>query len=289
MKKLLFAVLFATGSAFATEALIDVSNVRMSQDVTSRRVTVKYDLSITNQEGSSLAGALIRLDVLTNTPSGYVSIGRDCIKSVTGDYSISSTSQSYIPAGTDKTMVWDAKRDFPNQRLDDVKVAVKAYYPGELVFDEWKYLVLDIGADTAQTTTYTWVLTDQNPGEYYSAADSWKYNASAIWFVRCPAGSFMMGAPSTAINYQANRPLHKVTLTQPFFMQIAPVSNHQWSRVASYTFALNGTAHGTVSLDALMGSNWYSTRVIDPSSVVGKIRARSGLNVTIPTESRLKK
>lgn len=289
MKKLLFALLSVASSAYATDALIDVSNVRMSQDVTTRRVTVKYDLSITNSEGTSLEGALIRLDVLTNTPSGYVSIGREYVKTLSGDYSPSSNSagtKNLIAAGTDKTIVWNAKKDFPNQRLTDVKVAVKAYYPGELVFDEWKYFFIEIGSDTTQTAKYSWVLTDLTPSEYNSVADAWKITASQIWFVSCPAGTFMMGAPENAINYQTQRPQHKVTLTQPFFMEITPITMHQWSRVANYSLSTSALAQNGVSIDALMGVNWYTTRIIDASSVVGKIRARSGLNVTLPTEAQ---
>ena len=293
MKHLLLGVLFAVGSAFAAdEATVEISNVRMTQDLATRRVTVTYDLAIQNpvDSASPLSGVLIRLDVLTNSPSGYVSIGSDRIKSVTGDYSISANSagtKGLVAAGTGKALVWDAKRDFPGQRLDDVKVAVKAYQPGELVFDEWKYLVIEIGTNNDPTSKYTWGLTDLTPDVYnVSAANSWMPTASQLWFVRCPAGSFMMGAPEGAVHYQAGRPLHKVTLTQPFFMEIAPMSNHQWSRVVEYKLAANANAHSGVSIDLLMGASWYSTRVIDSSSVVGKIRARSGLNVTLPTEAQ---
>ena len=138
MKNLLFALLFAAGSVFATDALIDVSNVRMTQDVSTRRVTVKYDLAITNSDTASIDGAVIRLDVLTNSPNGYVSIGREYVKTLSGDYSTSANNagtKGLVAVGTDKTIVWDAKRDFPDQRLDDVKVAVKAYYPGEFACD----------------------------------------------------------------------------------------------------------------------------------------------------------
>ena len=290
MKKLVFGMLFAASSAFAaSDALMDVSNVRVSQNPTTRRVTVRYDLSIRNLEGSAspLTGALIRMDVLTNSPSGYVSIGRDHIRTLSGDYSIGTGAKYYVAAGTDKTIVWDAKSDFPDQSLGDVKVAVKAYYPGEMVFDEWKYLVMHIGTNSETPSTYSWELTDLNPDEFNpNPADSWKKNTCQIWFVRCPAGSFMMGSPEGAIHHQDKRPLHKVTLTQPFFMGIIPMSDFQWSRVANYTLVGNWLAQNGVTIDALMGANWYSTRVIDPSSVVGKIRARSGLNVTMPTEAQ---
>ena len=290
MKKLVFGMLFAASSAFAaSDALMDVSNVRVSQNPTTRRVTVRYDLSIRNLEGSAspLTGALIRMDVLTNSPSGYVSIGRDHIRTLSGDYSIGSATKYYVAAGTDKTIVWDAKSDFPDQSLGDVKVAVKAYYPGEMVFDEWKYLVMHIGTNNDQTKTYSWELTDLNPDEYDpNPADVWKKTASEIWFVRCPAGSFTMGSPEGAVGYLASRPLHKVTLTQPFFMEITPMTKHNWTRVKDYTLSSGAAAQNHVSIDALMGANWYQTREIDPSSVVGKIRLRSGLNVTIPTEAQ---
>ncbi len=96
----------------------------------------------------------------------------------------------------------------------------------------------------------------------------------------------MMGAPENAINYQSQRPQHKVTLTQPFFMEVTPMTMHQWSRVANYSLSTSALAQNGVSIDALMGVNWYTTRIIDASSVVGKIRARSGLNVTLPTEAQ---
>jgi len=290
MKNLLFALVFAAGSAFATDALIDVSNVRMSQDVSTRRVTVKYDLAITNGDTASIAGAVIRLDVLTNSPSGYVSIGREHVRTLSGDYSaaaVSAGTKGLVAAGTDKTIVWDAKLDFPDQRLDDVKVAVKAYYPGEFACDAWKYLVIHIGTNNDQTKAYSWELTDLNPDEYDpNPADVWKKTASEIWFVSCPAGSFTMGSPEGAVGHQASRPLHKVTLTQPFYMEITPMSKHQWSRVKDYKLADSAVAQSGVTIDAMMGSTWYQTRVVDPSSVVGKLRARSGLNVTLPTEAQ---
>ena len=297
MKYLLLGMLFAVGSAFAAdETTVEISNVRMTQDLGTRCVTVKYDLAIQNpvDSASPLTGVLIRIDVLTNTPNGYVSIGRDRIKTVTGDYSISANSagtKGLVTAGTDKTLVWDAKRDFPDQRLDDVKVEVRAYQPGELVFDEWKYLVIEIGTDQAQTSTYTWGLTDQTPDVYDGPSGvAWMPTASQLWFVRCPAGSFMMGSPEGAIHHQDGRPLHRVTLTQPFFMGIGALSNHQWNRIVNYALwkdANTGVlAYNYITIDALMGANWYSSRVIDTSSIVGKIRTRSGLNVTMPTEAQ---
>ena len=96
----------------------------------------------------------------------------------------------------------------------------------------------------------------------------------------------MMGSPERTIHHQDKRPLHKVTLTQPFFMEIVPMTKHQWSRVKDYKLADSAVAQSGVTIDAAMGANWYQTREIDPSSVVGKLRARSGLNVTLPTEAQ---
>jgi formylglycine-generating enzyme required for sulfatase activity len=53
-------------------------------------------------------------------------------------------------------------------------------------------------------------------------------NSIGMKFIRVPAGTFMMGSPDTEIRRDKNEILHKVTITQPFYLQSTEVTQQQW-------------------------------------------------------------
>src|SRR5262245_20946077 len=57
-------------------------------------------------------------------------------------------------------------------------------------------------------------------------------NSIGIEFVLIPAGTFMMGAPdSDAIAYDDDKPAHRVTISQPFYLGKYLVTQAQWEAV----------------------------------------------------------
>jgi len=56
-------------------------------------------------------------------------------------------------------------------------------------------------------------------------------NSIGMTFVRIPAGSFMMGNPSSESGRYFEETPHRVTLTKPFYMQTTEVTQGQWKAV----------------------------------------------------------
>jgi formylglycine-generating enzyme required for sulfatase activity len=53
-------------------------------------------------------------------------------------------------------------------------------------------------------------------------------NSVGMKFVSIPSGSFMMGSNS---EYQEDKPVHRVTITRPFYLQTTEVTQGQWRKV----------------------------------------------------------
>lgn len=67
-----------------------------------------------------------------------------------------------------------------------------------------------------------------------SSGDDTITNSLGMTFVRIEPGTFMMGAPPDELspqNYDWDRPQHRVTLTQPFYIQTTEVTQSHWEAV----------------------------------------------------------
>jgi formylglycine-generating enzyme required for sulfatase activity len=56
-------------------------------------------------------------------------------------------------------------------------------------------------------------------------------NSLGMQFVLIPAGTFLMGSGSEEEGDEDEQPRHQVTISQPFYLQITPVTQGQWQRV----------------------------------------------------------
>ena len=88
---------------------------------------------------------------------------------------------------------------------------------------------------------------------------------------------------------------HRVTLSKPFFCGLFEVTQKQYALVMGtnpshfhgYTLPVEN-----VTYDAIRGSSdgakWPSSSAVDPTSFIGKLRARTGLDFDLPTEAQWK-
>lgn len=144
-------------SAFAgltsVDNAIQLSNVSFEQNLGSRDVVVNYTLA-----GSD---AVIRADVLTNG----VSIGKQYVKTFTGDYSSAMTT-AFAPGN--HTFVWKARKDWPDQLTGDLQVKVCALYPEEAdkpgVYDEFARTVY--ANDFSSTDVSAWTSQFSGSGSF---------------------------------------------------------------------------------------------------------------------------
>lgn len=69
-----------------------------------------------------------------------------------------------------------------------------------------------------------------------SAAESGQAftNKLGMRFILIPAGSFVMGSPDDEQGRERYEAQHKVTLTQPFFMQETEVTQDQWKKLVGF-------------------------------------------------------
>ena len=105
-KSILPIAAFAALAAVADPADPRISNVSVSQDPVSRRVTVTYGLD---------EDAVVTMDVMTN----HVSIGGQNINHVYGD------CNRIVQAGSAKTFYWRPEKSWPGQRIDEEIVSIK--------------------------------------------------------------------------------------------------------------------------------------------------------------------
>ena len=117
----LFVLLPFAAMAANMTAPVAVSNVRFSQDRQTQKVTVNYELA---NQGEP---AWVTMDVLTNG----VSIGMQNIVKVSGD--ISQRGADFMAGapvaddGQEKTIVWDARKDWYGNIGSNASVVVSAW------------------------------------------------------------------------------------------------------------------------------------------------------------------
>ena len=118
------------------------------------------------------------------------------------------------------TMVWDAKADLGN--LFATKNFQIKLYAGKKLS---RYIVIDISGGT-EAETYPVRHSIEGP----NLADD-TCRTTEIWMRLIPPGTFMMGSPEDEMGRTDNEDLHKVTLTQPYYMGVFEVTQRQWELV----------------------------------------------------------
>ncbi len=139
------------------------------------------------------------------------------------------------------------------------------------------YCVIDLSAG-ANASSY--------PVTYLASPPSGGFNVDAykttkLVLKRIEAGNFKMQGSTT------------VTLTKPFFLGLFEVTQKQWQLVTGSnpsSFSGDKRPVEKVSYNAIRGSSngakWPSSNAVDSSSILGKLRARTGLDFDLPTEAQ---
>ncbi len=288
MKTSTFAILsvllpLVAGAVDFTEP-ISVTNTRFRQDRASQKITVNYEFS---NQGEP---AWVTMDVLTNG----VSIGMHNIKTLRGD--ISQRGADFTGGGAvaddgqEKTIVWDARKDWLGNIGSNASVVVSAWYtncPPEI------YLVVDI-AGGVDAESYPVALTRAVP----NFADDYSSKASQLWLRYIPAGTFMMGAQPGDVGHEHNdntrmrEDLHEVTLTKPFYAGVFEVTRTQYRLVMGDAVNVPAGDPYLPVNDKNLNEFWGTG--FDPSesnetasaSFFGRLRAKTGLKFALPTDAQ---
>ena len=212
----------ALGAALCASAQPVVSDVTLSQDVSSCRVTVEYKLSET---------AIVTVDFLTNG----VSIGGAKFNNVTGDvHKVIEVGDG--ESGATRRMWWRPEKSWPNMLLPR-KLPVTARVTAWATNTPPDYMVIRIDSGTqhlpaAQRTTY------------YETADALPFPGGVqndlcktdyLVFRKCPAANvtFRRGAIKNeeAPDDKNRQMAHLVTLTNDFYIGIYEMTQRQYEHL----------------------------------------------------------
>jgi formylglycine-generating enzyme required for sulfatase activity len=157
------------------------------------------------------------------------------------------------------------------------------------------YMVVDLskGADASSyPVRYTTTAPTTVPGELNPC------KTTELWLRRIKAGTVKMGGGS-ACDVQAGYKTHTVTLTDDFYIGIFPLTYAQYQNIGqgvsptrSLMHFTNETCIATRPLDSVtfpcLRDSAYSCpqdpTIHDSRSILGRLRARTGLDFDLPTE-----
>ena len=198
-----------------------------------------------------------------------------------------------VGAGGEKTfrMTWNMAADMP-ANYNRAKFSMKMHaYAGAA-----PYMVIDLSPGPEAEKYDVSYLTEIPNGEW---DDEYKTTKLVLKLV-CP-GTFMMGSPVDELGHNLNgtgsyvcnqEDLHKVTLTQPFYMGVFELSQKQYQLVTgenSSTYKGDNRPVENVSYSMLrggdLGAKWPSGKQVDAASFFGKLRTRTGITFDLPTEA----
>ena len=181
-------------------------------------------------------------------------------QSLTGDTILRKTQSQYC-------LEWDMAAD--GIRLDDKNVVfnVKVLAP---------YVVVDLSGGTTATSYPVTALVAPPDGGWTD-----EYKTTKLVLRRIEAGSFRMNGT------------YNVTISPPFYMGVFEVTQKQYAFVTGSNPAYyRGDARPVeqVSWNTIRGNssthNWPSVTTVDAKSFMGKLRAKTGLALDLPTEAQ---
>jgi len=160
-------------------------------------------------------------------------------KTATANSRTSRSAKSPSDSAAAAEMIfWNSIKDSTNP--DDFKVYLKKYPNGEFAeLAENRLKTLDAAKSSSSPTSTNPNPTNPtptnpgstNPGPTTSTSSNMprtRTNQTGIEFVLIPAGSFMMGSTN---GYPDEKPVHQVTISQPFYIGRYEVTQAQWQSV----------------------------------------------------------
>lgn len=278
MNKTALATLTAA-CALSALAVPSISNVRFSQDATTRQVTVLYDLSCDQGEC-----AIVTLDVWKDGTS----IGSSNIWSVSGDVN------RKLCAGTNLRIQWNPTDDWrPDADMTGVSIVPTAWTTNA------PPPVMAVSFSTPSNVFYYAGL-DALPGGEGVSNRVWKCDWMVMRKVPAANVTWVMGKNSvfntSAGNSRANS--HKVTLTQDYYIGVYPVTR---GHVANFVKRddegdlpyrpMSGMTPTYLRGSSSDGVDWPTQPADDPhrvsqGSFLGIVRAFTGVQFDLPTDAQ---
>jgi formylglycine-generating enzyme required for sulfatase activity len=289
IKKLTATTFVVAISATLTAAVPEISGVTMTQ-ANDRLVTITYKLAD--------APAVVTVDVQTNNANGgWASIGGEAVWNAMGDV------WKKVEIGN-HTITWRPDHSWPDHKIADG--GARAVVTAWALDNTPDYMAVDV-SDAAQPGTQT----------YYPAADfvpggvtNGLYKTTKLLMRKIMAKDVTWTMGSTTLETQnrqaAREATHQVTLTNNYYIGVYEVTQSQWSQVATNsTISANFTterfmrpmekvcyneirlkynSNAAATADEIANCSW--PKKPNPSSFLGLLRSKTGLDFDLPSEAQ---
>ena len=284
------AASLALALAFTCSALADgvvpvVSNVTMTQPP-SHVVKIEYDLAN--------GPAVVTLDIETNGPSGWVSIG---LENVYRDHGSVKGDANRKVTAAHGTIYWKAVKAWPDRKI--AAGGARAVLTAWPVDDTPDYMVVDMtaGEPSADRVRY-YVSTNSLPGGGLFGTNAYRTTHLVLKKIVARDITWTMGSICEFGRTAANEKAHPVTLTNNYYLGVFPVTQKQASMMYGSTlnlssFTIDGdmrirdrVLYGVTQPYARGGSNWPLAP--ESNSLLGKLRTMTGNTVDfdLPSEAQ---
>ncbi len=118
------------------------------------------------------------------------------------------------------------------------------------------------------------------------------YRTTKLVLRRIPAGTFTMGSPSDEVERYSNEDRHQVTLTKDHWIGVFECTQKQYELIMGSNPSGNKGDRRPVekvTYQAIRGNDagakWPNSSDVDADSFLGKLRAKTGLALDLPTEA----
>jgi len=281
---------FSTLAAFSlaaalTAAVPEVSDVTMTQ-AKNCQVTIAYTLP---------APAVITLDLVTNTPAGWVSIGVENVMKVTGDV------WKRVGSGA-HTITWQPNRDWTSNSVPLAAGGMKAVVSAWALDDTPDYMVIDIANGVAQKTVNFYPSADYLPG---GLLDDDAYRLTKIVMRRINAANvpWTMGTNFEGGRNAATEAAHTVMLTNNYYIGVFELTQGQFTEIIGENLSgysaysdsllrpLNAVSYNKMRCAPCTrnGANTYVDGAWPLAPYAGSfldlLRTRTGVAFDLPTEA----
>ena len=201
-------------------------------------------------------------------------------RTLTGD----GANGKAVKAGTHR-MTWDMAKDM-GENYNRAKFSMKVHaYAGAA-----PYMVIDL-KEGSNAEKYEVSYLNEMPDTQWPA----EYKTTKLVLKLIPPGTFMMGSPAEEQQsynnrtYWAYETLHKVTLTQPFYCAVFELTGQQHDLImgggsTDYN-SKTGLSYNYLR-GSTLGAKWPEHQQVDASSLIGKLRSRTGITIDLPTEAQ---
>ena len=152
----------------------------------------------------------------------------------------------------------------------------------DYIRNENEYVIIDLSSGpNSDNYPVRWSNTPPN-------LDEDTCRTTELWLRRIKAGTFIMGSPEDEVGRSNDETLHKVVLTQDYFIGVFEITQRQWELVMATkpSYFSNIDYYMIRPVEKITLEKIRGRGTINPSSFIGILQAKTGLKFDLPTEAQ---